>query len=216
MDERGKPLRCVCRIPLCHISAPFLSCSDMNGEEKGDFFMQRNKGRMVTRVLTTAALLAALSAVIGIVCKNLFTFNIYYRLTFENAPIILAGLLYGPVVGAMVGICADAVSCLMSTNPALNPIISLGAGTVGLMAGLASRMIPRGVRTQTAVAVILAHLIGQVGIKSIGKILYFGMPWQGIFLGLAFSAVVGVMEFLLISWMRTNKSFVKFMGGAQK
>ena len=216
MDERGKPLRCVCRIPLCHISAPFLLCSDMNGEEKGDFFMQRNKGRMVTRVLTTAALLAALSAVIGIVCKNLFTFNIYYRLTFENAPIILAGLLYGPVVGAMVGVCADAVSCLMSTNPALNPIISLGAGTVGLMAGLASRMIPRGVRTQTAVAVILAHLIGQVGIKSIGKILYFGMPWQGIFLGLAFSAVVGVMEFLLISWMRTNKSFVKFMGGAQK
>lgn len=178
--------------------------------------MQRNKGRMVTRVLTSAALLAALSAVIGIVCKNLFTFNIYYRLTFENAPIILAGLLYGPVVGAMVGICADAVSCLMSTNPALNPIISLGAGAVGLMAGLAAKMIPRGVRRQTAVAVVLAHLIGQVGIKSIGKILYFGMPWQGIFLGLIFSAIVGVMEFLLIFWMRSNKSLVKFMGGAQK
>jgi ECF transporter S component (folate family) len=188
----------------------------MNGEKKGDFFMQRNKGRMVTRVLTSAALLAALSAVIGIVCKNLFTFNIYYRLTFENAPIILAGLLYGPVVGAMVGICADAVSCLMSTNPALNPIISLGAGAVGLMAGLAAKMIPRGVRRQTAVAVVLAHLIGQVGIKSVGKILYFGMPWQGIFLGLVFSAIVGMMEFLLICWMRSNKSLVKFMGGAQK
>ena len=104
----------------------------------------------------------------------------------------------------------------MSTNPALNPIISLGAGMVGLMAGLASRMIPRGVCMQTAVAVLLAHLIGQVGIKSIGKILYFGMPWQGIFLGLGFSAVVGVMEFLLISWMRSNKSLVRFMGGAQK
>ena len=178
--------------------------------------MQKNKSRMATRVLTTAALLAALSAVIGIICKNLFTFNIYYRLTFENAPIILAGLLYGPVVGAMVGICADAVSCLMSSNPALNPLISLGAAMVGVISGLVPKLIRRGIRLQTATAVILAHLIGQVGIKSIAKMIYFGMPWQGIFLGLAFSAVVGVMECLLLSWMRGNKSLVKFMGGNQK
>ena len=175
--------------------------------------MQKNKGRMATRVLTTAALLAALSAVIGIVCKNLFTFNIYYRLTFENAPIILAGLLYGPVVGAMVGICADAVSCLMSSNPALIPIISLGAASVGLISGLIPKIIRRGVKVQTATAVVLAHLIGQVGIKSIAKVVYFGMPWQGIFLGLGFSVVVGIMECLLLCWMRSNKSLVKFMGG---
>ena len=37
------PLRCVCRIPLCHISAPFLSCSDMNGEKKGDFLCKKTK-----------------------------------------------------------------------------------------------------------------------------------------------------------------------------
>ena len=175
--------------------------------------MQKNKRRMTTRVLTTAALLAALSAVIGIVCKNLFTFNIYYRLTFENAPIILGGLLYGPVVGAMIGICADAVSCLMSTNPALNPIISLGAAAVGLISGLVPKIVRRGVRVQTATAVVLAHLIGQVGIKSIAKMIYFGMPWQGIFLGLGFSVIVGIMECLLLCWMRSNKSLVKFMGG---
>ena len=175
--------------------------------------MQKKHGLAVTRILTTAALLAALSAVIGIICKNLFTFNIYYRLTFENAPIILAGLLYGPLVGAMVGICADAVSCLMSTNPALNPIISLGAAAVGAISGAIPMVIRRGVKLQTATAVFLAHLIGQVGIKSIAKMIYFSMPWQGIFLGLVFSAIVGVMEYLLLSWMRTNKGLVKFMGG---
>ena len=42
--------------------------------------MQKNKGRMVTKVLTTAALLAALSAVIGIVCKNLLNnFQIFFK-----------------------------------------------------------------------------------------------------------------------------------------
>ncbi len=178
--------------------------------------MQKKHGLAVTKVLTTAALLAALSAVIGIICKNLFTFNIYYRLTFENAPIILAGLLYGPLVGAMVGVCADAVSCLMSSNPALNPIISLGAAAVGAIAGAVPMLIRRGVRLQTATAILLAHLIGQVGIKSVAKMIYFGMPWQGIFLGLAFSVIVGVMEYLLLSWMRTNKGLVKFMGGDRK
>lgn len=178
--------------------------------------MPKKQGRMVTKVLTTAALLAALSAVIGILCKNMFTFNIYYRITFENAPIILAGLLYGPVVGAMVGVCADAVSCLMSSNPALNPIISLGAAAVGAISGLVPMVLRRGVRLQTAVAVALAHLIGQVGIKSIGKILYFGMPWQGIFIGLGVSVIVGIFEAMLICWMRTNKGLVKFMGGNPK
>ncbi len=172
---------------------------------------KKRKGIHVTRVLTTAALLAALSAVIGIVCKNLFTFNVYYRLTFENAPIILAGLLYGPVVGGMVGICADAVSCLMSSNPALNPIISLGAAAVGVLSGLSPMIFRHGVKRQTATAVILSHLIGQVGIKSVGKMLYFGMPWQGIFLGLVFSVLVGIAEFALLSWMRQNKSLVRFM-----
>ena len=178
--------------------------------------MQKKNGLGATRVLTTAALLAALSAVIGILCKNLFTFNIYYRITFENAPVILAGLLYGPVVGAMVGVCADAVSCLMSSNPALNPIISLGAASVGAISGLVPMVLRRGVRLQTAMAVFLAHLIGQVGIKSIGKMLYFGMPWQGIFIGLGISVIVGFMEFMLISWMRYNKSLVRFMGGDNK
>jgi len=117
------------------------------------------------------------------------------------------------VVGAMVGICADAVSCLMSSNPALNPIISLGAASVGLISGLIPKIIRRGVKVQTATAVVLAHLIGQVGIKSIAKMIYFGMPWQGIFLGLGFSVIVGIMECLLLCWMRSNKSLVKFMGG---
>ncbi len=174
--------------------------------------MQKKSGLAVTRVLTSAALLAALSAVIGIICKNLFTFGIYYRITFENLPVILAGLLYGPVAGALVGVCADAVSCLMSTNPALNPIISLGAAAVGVLAGLVPLVFRRGIRWQTGAAVVLSHLVGQVAIKSVGKMLYFGMPWQGIFIGLGFSAFAGTVEFFLLCWLRSNKSLARWMG----
>lgn len=177
--------------------------------------MQKNRKNPI-RVLTTAALLAALSAVVGILCKNLFTFNVYYRVTFENAPVILAGLLFGPAVGAAVGVCGDAVSCLMSTNPALNPIISAGAAAVGAMAGLAPYIIKGNKRAQTALAVGLAHLVGQVAVKSVGKIIYFSMPWQGVFLGLGISLAVGVAEWLLLCWLREVKGLERFMGGRSK
>jgi hypothetical protein len=101
----------------------------------------------------------------------------------------------------------------MSINPALNPIIALGAAAVGALAGVAPLVFRRSTRLQTALAVVLAHLVGQVGIKSIGKMLYFGMPWQGIFIGLGISALVGCAEFFILCWMRSNKSLEKWIGG---
>ena len=164
---------------------------------------QKGKGPFKSaRILTAAAMLTALSVVIGILCKNLFTFNVYYRITFENLPIILCGILFGPVVGAMSGACADIVSCLMSTNPAVNPLITLGAICVGLISGLVPKLLVRkSCPTQYALSVALAHLIGQVGIKSIAKMIWFGMPAYGIFIGLGVSLFVGTAEFFIIKWI---------------
>ena len=69
-----------------------------------------------TQTVTTVAMLTALSVIIGIVCKNFFTFNVYYRVTFENLPIILAGIAFGPFYGAACGICADIVSYMRKFN----------------------------------------------------------------------------------------------------
>lgn len=167
--------------------------------------------KSAVKVLTTAAMLTALSAVIGILCKNYFTFNIYYRVTFENMPVIMAGLLFGPAVGAGVGACADVISCVSSVNPNVNPIITLGAASVGALAGSVPYIIRRKGKAQTAVAVALAHLVGQVAIKSVGKMLYFSMPWQGIFIGLGISAAVGVIEFGLINWLRSSRGISRYL-----
>lgn len=165
-----------------------------------------------TRVLAVAALLTALSVVIGIVCKNFLTFQIYYRITFENMPVILAGILFGPWVGGAVGLCADLISCLCSTNPAVNPLISLGAFCVGLMAGLGSRMVPKGSRLRLLLAVGLAHLVGQVCIKSVAKIVWFGMPWWGVFICAGISLVVGTIEFFLLRELLRRPAFTKVIG----
>ncbi|MBR6557548.1 MAG: folate family ECF transporter S component [Clostridia bacterium] len=162
--------------------------------------MQKNSSVFSkTQTITAVAMLTALSVIIGIVCKNFFTFNVYYRVTFENLPIILAGITFGPFYGAACGICADLLSCLCSSNPAVIPLITLGAAAVGFCSGAVPRYIFRkrgGVQYSFAVA--SAHIIGQVIIKSIAKILWLGMPTVGAFIGLGVSLVVGTVEFFAI------------------
>ena len=166
------------------------------------------------KVITLTAMLIAMSVVIGIICKNFLTWNIYYRFTLENLPIFFAAIAFGPFLGAAAGVIADLVSCLCSTNPAVNPIISLGALMVGFVAGLVSHHIhfkKDGARIGCSIA--LGHLIGQVGIKSIGKILWYGMPWYGIFLGLGFSVLAGVVEFIVLRALFRNKGIQNSLKG---
>ena len=98
-----------------------------------------------------------------------------------------------------MAVCADLISCLCSANPVVNPIISVGALAVGFLSGYVSHHIPfRSENLRIGMSVALAHLIGQVAIKSVGKILWYGMPWWGVFLGLGVSIVVGILEFFAI------------------
>lgn len=163
--------------------------------------------------VTVLAMLIAVSVVLGILCKNLFTVAVYYRFTLENLGVIFAGIFFGPASGAIVAFAADAISCLLSTNPAVNPIISLGAVTVGYLSGAVSRYVFHDKKSTAAIAVsaITAHIVGQVIIKSIAKMIYFGMPWYGIFIGLGCSAVAVTVEIVAIRAIYNNPQIYKFI-----
>ena len=88
--------------------------------------------------MTVAAMLVALSVLVGIFCKTYLNFGMgLFRVTFENLPIIMAGILYGPIVGGLVGVCSDIVSYLFS-NQAYPPNlwVTFGALAVGVGASV--------------------------------------------------------------------------------
>lgn len=155
-------------------------------------------------------MLMAISVIIGIICKNFFTWQIYYRVTFENFPIIIVGYCFGPVWGAIAGAGADIISCLCSTNPMVVPLITLGAAAVGAVSGIfpiiLRKMSPK---ITLAFSCAGAHLLGQVAIKSLAKVIFLGMPWWGIFLGLAISAAVCPIEYLFIRLLLRNREIKK-------
>ena len=55
--------------------------------------------------MTVSAMMVALSAVIGYICKTIPALNLGsgLRITFENLPIIVVGIMFGPIVGGIIG-----------------------------------------------------------------------------------------------------------------
>ncbi|MBQ9777554.1 MAG: folate family ECF transporter S component, partial [Clostridia bacterium] len=83
-------------------------------------------------------------------------------------PVILAGIVLGPLAGAMTGAVADLVGCL-AYGYSINPLITLGAAAVGLVSGSASLLLRKSpLLLRISVSALLAHLVGSVLIKTAG------------------------------------------------
>ena len=120
------------------------------------------------RAMCLAGLLAAMSLISGKFLQIPTPFAEFVRISFENLPVILAGLALGPLAGAMTGAVADLVGCL-AYGYSINPIITLGAASVGLVAGAFGWLLSRApLLCRISVSAIAAHLVGSVGIKTAG------------------------------------------------
>lgn len=159
------------------------------------------------KVLTVSAMLTAVSIVIGILCKNYLNFgNGLFRITFENFPILMSGILFGPVVGACVGIAADVISYILSTQSfAISPIVTLGAAAIGAVSGVVSHLLrSRSTEKQIVFSGMIAHFIGSVCIKSAGLYLYYG---AAVLVRVPLYTVIAAFEILLLLFLFRRKSF---------
>ncbi len=120
------------------------------------------------RALCLAALLAAMSLILGKFLQIPTPFSTLVRISFENLPVILAGLLLGPLAGVMTGVVADLVGCALY-GYSINPIVTLGAAAVGAVAGLAALFLRRAPLLLRVVgSAVTAHTVGSVFIKTAG------------------------------------------------
>lgn len=97
-----------------------------------------SKRTMTTKTLAYCALLAALSVVLArfiIPMPNVTT-----RFSIEAVPIYLAGMLFGPMAGALVGFSSDLVGCLFS-GYGYNPLFCLPPILYGVFGGLLRRWL---------------------------------------------------------------------------
>ena len=130
--------------------------------------------------LRLCVILAMLSA-ISIICGKYLAVNLgeVLRISFENLPIIFAGIAFGPVCGALVGTVADLIGCLL-VGYAINPLVTLGAAAIGAVSGTAFWLIKRikslPYALKIAFSVALSHIIGSVIVKTFGLAIFYDMP----------------------------------------
>lgn len=165
------------------------------------------------RVLCAVALLTACAAVIALFCKS-FTLTPYLRITFENLPIILTGYLFGPWAGLAAGLASDILNTLVTYGPGqLNPILTLGAGIVGFSAGAVGRWIfpKRGV-LQLSLSVAAAHIAGNMIVKSVGLMIYFGYSLPLVLPRVPLYICIAIIEFIFLYLLLCSKGINKIVG----
>ena len=115
-----------------------------------------NNSKNSVRTLTMLALLVAMSIVFS---RVLSISTGFVRFNLGSLPVLLAALLFGPGAGFAVGAVADMIGGVLA-GYAINPLITLGAGAIGLVAGLAWQKLP-GLRTglRLQISVLLGILL---------------------------------------------------------
>lgn len=117
----------------------------------------KNESRISVRTLTAMALLIAMSIVFS---RVLSISTGFVRFNLGSLPVLLAGILFGPWAGFVVGMVADIIGGVLA-GYAINPLITLGAASIGLVGGLGWQKLSH-LRTGNRLwcSVLAAHFVG--------------------------------------------------------
>lgn len=162
------------------------------------------KEKNTLKLTVAAGVLASLSIIFG----KLLAFNIgeVIRISFENLPIIMAGIAFGPLVAIGVGTVADLVGCLI-VGYTINPLITLGAASIGAISGLVSILLrKKGLILRISVSTIASHAVGSILIKTLGISVFYGTDFFAILpYRIMTYAIIAVIESTIIYILMKNK-----------
>ncbi len=161
-----------------------------------------------TKTLVIASLLCVISVLFGKLPA--IDLNTVIRISFENLPIIFAGWFLGAPIGALVGIVADLLGCLLK-GFAINPIITLGAALVGACAGLFGALFKKKITLSLVFSTFFAHLIGNVIVKTIGLYWWYAALRPTLIFRLPTYAIIAVCEIAILILITKNKQIQKML-----
>jgi len=175
---------------------------------KGRTIDMNNTSRTSVRTLVMLALLVAMSIVFS---RVLSISTGFVRFNLGSLPVLLAALLFGPGAGFAVGAVADMIGGVLA-GYAINPLITLGAGAIGLVAGLAWQKMPGlriGLRLQ--ISVLLGHFVGSMVITSLALRIFYGYPWATLAVRIPNALILAAVNTVLLRILLENRTLMKMV-----
>jgi len=120
--------------------------------------MPKNK-KMSTKTLVVAAVLVAISIVLSRFCVIYITPSV--RISFGNIPIIIASLMFGPLVGALVGAASDLLGAAFLSGLGWYPWLTVTPILIGIIPAVLCKLIKNRRSFVAVFAVVLtADVVG--------------------------------------------------------
>ena len=167
-----------------------------------------NDSKTSVRTLTMLALLVAMSIVFS---RVLSISTGFVRFNLGSLPVLLAALLFGPGAGFAVGAVADMIGGVLA-GYAINPLITLGAGAIGLVTGIAWQKLSdlrTGLRLQ--ISVLLGHFVGSMVINSLALRIFYGYAWSVLLARIPNAIVLAAVNTVLLRILLENRSLMKMV-----
>ena len=152
----------------------------------------------------------ALLAAMTMIFKRFAVFNIdWLRLSLENTPVLLSGILFGPVAGLLTGMVGDILGCLYC-GFGINPVITLGMALAGGVCGLLFRYSPKLPNVPRLICSVYAgHIVGNMIVKTIGIYWWYGTPWPTLLLRIPTYLIIGAVEIAIFCALLGSRAFVR-------
>ncbi|MBR0600428.1 folate family ECF transporter S component [Sinanaerobacter chloroacetimidivorans] len=154
---------------------------------------------MSLKLSTKNLMLLALFAAISIILTRFLSFYLpilavnTVRISLGNIPIALAGLLLGPIGGAITGIVADLIGATMFSGLGYFPGFTLSAALVGFIPGILKSRIGESITFgKVLVIILITEVITSIGLNTLWltilthvNYLVLVIPRAGITLGMS-------------------------------
>ena len=162
------------------------------------------------KTLVICALFTALSIIFGKFLNIPVGETI--RFSFENTPLFLSGILFGPIISGMVAFVSDILGSILR-GYAINPVITLGAVFTSVTGAFLFKLFKNlPVFLRLFLSVSIAHILGSVIIKTIGLSLYTGTSFMVLLPMRAINySIMIIIDTLVLFFLLKNRSFKKIL-----
>ena len=169
--------------------------------------MRKIRRNRSTGVLVMLSALAAIGVLLGRFVK--LDIGVFMRFSLETITIVFSGIVFGPILGATVGIVQDLIGCVVNGYSVIL-IITLGCALIGAISGIMFRLLKKLPYTvKIALSTVSGHLVGSVIIKTIGLATRYGLnfgvtlAWRSLNY-----VIIGAAETVLLCFLLKNKQLL--------
>lgn len=154
--------------------------------------------------VTTIAVIGVFIA-LEIILERMFAINAgdFIRLSFGKICVILVGMWFGPLAGALTGGISDIIGALMQ-GYGVNPLITLSAVTWGVIPAIA-RVFMKGSTAKKlgifAVSMVITSALCNLVITPLGLVMYYGTDYRAIIGLRVIQFAIATPIYIILTWI---------------